>query len=125
VVSRTVAGRREVIVIHRPHYDDWSLPKGKNEEGESDEECAIREVAEETGLRCDLGAELPSVRYRDRKDRLKEVRYWAMHATAGSLQDGNDEVDEVRWVPVVTALQMLTYVHDREVVAAWTAMSRP
>ena len=78
VVSRY--GGKDVIIVHRPKYDDWSLPKGKAENGETDEACAVREVEEETGLRCDLGIELPTIRYRDRKDRLKEVRYWAMEA---------------------------------------------
>jgi 8-oxo-dGTP diphosphatase len=109
----------EVIVIHRPKYDDWSLPKGKAEAGETDEECAVREVEEETGLRCKLGMELPTIRYRDRKGRLKEVRYWAMEPLGGELQGGNDEVDEVRWLRVRSALELLSYVHDREVVAAW------
>ncbi len=123
VVSRY--GGRDLIVIHRPKYDDWSLPKGKVENGESDEDCAMREVEEETGLQCRLGAELPTIRYRDRKDRLKEVRYWAMEPMSGVIQQGNDEVDEVRWVPLVRAYELLTHVHDREVVAAWAAGHRP
>jgi 8-oxo-dGTP diphosphatase len=120
VVARQVSPA-EIIVIHRPKYDDWTLPKGKAERGESDEDCAIREVQEETGLRCKLGEELPTIRYRDRRDRFKEVRYWAMEPLDGTIQEGNDEVDEVRWLPIDQALQLLTYVHDREVVAAWAA----
>jgi 8-oxo-dGTP diphosphatase len=117
-----VVGRgKEVIVVHRPKYDDWSLPKGKAENGESDEDCAIREVEEETGLLCKLGDELPTIRYVDRKGRFKEVRYWSMEPLSGSLQDGNEEVDEVRWVSLVHAFEILSYVHDREVVAAWAA----
>lgn len=119
VVSRNDG--RDVIVIHRPKYDDWTLPKGKADNGESDEDCAVREVEEETGLRCKLGEELPTIRYRDRKGRLKEVRYWAMVPLSGSVQEGNDEVDEVRWLKVDRALGLLSYVHDREVVAAWAA----
>jgi 8-oxo-dGTP pyrophosphatase MutT (NUDIX family) len=111
----------EVIVIHRPKYDDWSLPKGKAEPGETDEECAVREVEEETGLRCQLGVELPTIRYRDRKHRFKEVRYWDMEPLSGELQEGSDEVDQVRWLPLADALDLLSYVHDREVVAAWAA----
>ena len=95
-----------------------------SENGETDEACAVREVEEETGLRCDLGIELPTIRYRDRKDRLKEVRYWAMEPLSGSLQEGNEEVDEVRWVAPAQALAVLSYVHDREVVAAWVAECR-
>ena len=117
-----VVGRgREILVIHRPKYDDWTLPKGKNEPGESDEECAVREVEEETGLRCKLAEELPTIRYRDRKGRFKEVRYWAMEPLSGALQEGNDEVDQVLWLPLDAAFEKLTYVHDQEVVAAWAA----
>jgi 8-oxo-dGTP pyrophosphatase MutT (NUDIX family) len=123
VVSRY--GGTDVIVIHRPKYDDWSLPKGKAEEGESDEACAVREVEEETGLRCTLGEELPTIRYRDRKGRFKEVRYWAMEPVSGDIQEGNDEVDEVLWVPPARAFELLSYVHDREVVAAWASVHRP
>jgi 8-oxo-dGTP diphosphatase len=115
----------DLIVVHRPKYDDWSLPKGKAEDGESDEECAVREVEEETGLRCQLHGELPTIRYVDRKGRFKEVRYWAMEPLEGSVQSGNEEVDEVRWVSVVQALELLSYVRDREVVAAWAAENRP
>lgn len=116
--------RAELIVIHRPKYDDWTLPKGKVEPGESDEECAIREVEEETGLQCRLGDELPTIRYLDRKDRFKEVRYWSMRPVAGEIQRGNEEVDEVRWVPVDKAFAMLSYLHDQEVVSAWVAQKR-
>ena len=59
----------EVLVVHRPAYDDWTFPKGKVERGETDEDCAVREVEEETGLRCTLGRELPSTEYKDAKGR--------------------------------------------------------
>lgn len=72
------------------------MPKGKRRAGETARECAIREVVEETGLRCRIGPELPALRYRDRKGRRKLVRYWAMHQPVGSFRP-NDEVDEVRW----------------------------
>src|SRR2546423_7236132 len=89
-------GEAEIAVIHRPKYDDWSLPKGKLEPGESFEQAALREVEEETGLICELGPELGSVGYRDRKGRSKLVRYWAMRPRGGEFRP-NREVDELRW----------------------------
>lgn len=108
-------GVARVLVVHRPRYDDWSLPKGKVDRGETDEQCALREVEEETGLVCRLGTELPSTRYTDRKGRSKQVRYWEMEVVGGEFV-ANDEVDEVRWVPVGEASALLTYAHDRELV---------
>ena len=64
----------QVLVVHRPQYDDWTFPKGKCEPGETDEDCAVREVEEETGLRCALGVELPSTSYTDGHGRPKTVR---------------------------------------------------
>jgi 8-oxo-dGTP diphosphatase len=119
VVWREVdPGPVEVLVVHRPRYDDWSLPKGKADAGESDEDCALREVQEETGLACRLGRELPSTRYRDARDRPKVVRYWAMEPVADHGFVPDDEVDELRWLPVPEALHLLSYAHDRPVVEA-------
>ena len=87
-----------VCVVHRPRYDDWSLPKGKLDPGESFEEGALREVEEETGLRCRLLDELDEVRYRDSKGRPKVVRYWLMEVVEDPGFSPNDEVDELRWV---------------------------
>ena len=115
VVVRDDLGALEVVVVHRPRYDDWSLPKGKALAGESDEACALREVEEETGLRCSLGAELASVSYRDSRDRPKAVRYWLMRPAGGRL-DPSNEVDDARWVPFAEAEAMLTYARDREVL---------
>ncbi len=116
VVRRVDAdGVARVLVVHRPRYDDWSLPKGKVDHGETDEECALREVEEETGLRCTLGRELASTRYTDRKGRSKQVRYWAMEVVGGAFAP-NDEVDEVRWLPAAEASALLTYDHDRVLV---------
>ena len=111
------ASALEIVVVHRPAYDDWSLPKGKVDPGESDEDCARREVEEETGLRCRLGLELPSVRYRDRNGRDKVVRYWTMVATAGELAPRH-EVDRARWLDVESARAVLTYAHDRDLVSS-------
>lgn len=122
VAGRDSAGNLLVLLVHRPRYDDWSLPKGKCDPGESDEDCARREVEEETGLRCRLGVELPSTHYVDRKGRTKQVRYWAMEAVAGEFAP-NDEVDEVRWLAPADAGALLSYAHDTAVVEAWALVA--
>jgi 8-oxo-dGTP pyrophosphatase MutT (NUDIX family) len=122
VWRRSADGRVLVLVVHRPRYDDWSLPKGKADAGESDADCARREVWEETGLTCVLGPELPSTSYRDNKGRDKVVRYWAMEPVGGSFTP-NSEIDEVRWLPVEDALPLLSYGHDRPVVEAFSPPS--
>ena len=123
IVWRTASsGEVEVLVVHRPKYDDWTFPKGKNEPGEDDEACAIREVGEETGFRCALGPELTSTSYVDRKGRPKEVRYWVM-----TIEDGEfaptDEVDELRWVTENQARWLLSYDRDRDVLDAFLTRS--
>ena len=106
----------EVLLIHRPHRQDWSLPKGKRHRGESALECAIREVHEETGMRATIGHELPETRYTDRKGRLKQVRYWSMHEPEGAFRP-NGEVDEIRWLHLHRVGELLTYERDLIVVA--------
>ncbi|MCW3015430.1 MAG: hypothetical protein JWO02_2522 [Solirubrobacterales bacterium] len=106
----------QVCIIHRPDYEDWSLPKGKLDAGESYEQAAVREVHEETGLRCTLGAELSSQQYTDRKGRPKTVRWWAMEVVEDEGLTPSREVDERRWVPVQQADALLDYEHDRELV---------
>ena len=108
----------EVVLVHRPKYDDWSLPKGKREPGETDEQTTLREVDEETGLVCRLGPELPSVRYLDNHGRPKVVRYWAMTVASQTERSPDDEVDEWRWLPEAEALARLSYERDREVITA-------
>jgi len=115
VVTRAAEGAIEIACVHRPRYDDWSLPKGKLEAGEAWEDGALREVAEETGMRCELGRELEPARYRDRKGRDKLVRWWAMTPVAGEFEP-NDEVDELRWLDPAAALELLDYAHDHELV---------
>ena len=107
-----------VCLVHRPKYEDWTLPKGKLDRGESFEDGALREVWEETGLRCRLVEELEPARYRDQKGRPKLVRYWAMEVVGDDGFAPNDEVDEVRWVPVEEAAERLSYEHDRRLVRA-------
>jgi len=114
VVWRRGPGGVEILLVHRPKYDDWSLPKGKLDVGETSEAAALREVEEETGLRCSLGDELPPVTYADRHGRAKVVRYWAMEPTGGRFVP-NHEVDEVRWVTPEGAGALLTYGRDRRV----------
>jgi 8-oxo-dGTP pyrophosphatase MutT (NUDIX family) len=109
-----------VLVVHRPRYDDWSFPKGKCEPGESDEDCARREVHEETGLRVELEDPLPEVHYRDHRDRTKLVRYWVMRPLDPQQPFvANDEVDEMRWLSVPEAAARLSYDHDRDLVEGW------
>ena len=118
--SSSSSGAFDVVLVHRPAYDDWSLPKGKAEPGESDEETARREVAEETGVVVELGPELPSTEYRDRFARLKVVRYWAMTPVSGQVK-GGFEVDQARWLPFEQARQMLSYQRDLPVLDALPA----
>jgi 8-oxo-dGTP pyrophosphatase MutT (NUDIX family) len=110
----------ELAVVHRPRYDDWSLPKGKLADGESFEDAALREVEEETGMTCELGEELEPARYTDRKGRAKLVRFWLMRPTGGDFAP-NDEVDELRWLDPARAVGLLDYDHDRALVSELAA----
>jgi len=117
------SGEAEVLVVHRPKYDDWSFPKGKALPGEDDIACALREVTEETGFRCALGPELASSAYIDRKGRPKEVRYWVMTIEDGSFTP-TEEVDELRWVTTTQVGWLLSYERDREVLDAFVNGAR-
>jgi 8-oxo-dGTP diphosphatase len=101
----------QVLLVHRPRYDDWTFPKGKAYEDETDEECAVREVAEETGLRCELEAELALSEYTDSRGRPKRVRYWRMRPVSGSFTP-TEEVDEIRWCGPAEAAIILSYERD-------------
>ena len=105
-----------VLLVHRGHYDDWSLPKGKLEPGESWAECALREVEEETGFACTLGPELTTTHYVDRRGRPKRVRWYLMTLVEDRGFTATDEVDERRWVPISEAAGLLTYERDRDVL---------
>ncbi len=106
----------EVVLVHRPRYDDWSLPKGKLDRGEGWEDAAVREVEEETGIRCSVGEELSPIEYTDHKGRHKVVRYWLMEAVGEHDFEANDEVDELRWLLARKAVGRLSYPRDREVL---------
>jgi 8-oxo-dGTP diphosphatase len=103
-----------VLLVHRPRYDDWSFPKGKLEAGETWEAAALREVEEETGLRATLGEEVGRTSY-DVPQGPKEVRYFRM--TAAGEARARNEVDEVRWVPLAEARELLSHARDRELLA--------
>ena len=110
-------GGVEVAVIHRPKYDDWSLPKGKLDAGEGWEEAALREVCEEIGLRCRLGDEVGRVSYTDHRGRPKVVRYWLMEPLEEVARfRPSREVDELRWLGPEAAIALLSHEHDRELV---------
>jgi 8-oxo-dGTP pyrophosphatase MutT (NUDIX family) len=121
VAKRGENAELQVLVVHRAKYDDWTFPKGKAHRGESDEDCALREVEEETGLRCDLEDELAGTEYRDSRGRQKRVRYWAMRPVGGSLQP-SDEVDAARWLSPAEAEVILTYDRDLEVLGSFLSI---
>jgi len=110
-----VNGRVEVVLVHRPAYDDWSLPKGKLKAQERLETAALREVEEETGMVCLIERCLGITRYIDRRGRDKVVWYWVMRAYAGEFA-ALAEVDETRWLSVVEAMATLSYDHDRDIL---------
>jgi 8-oxo-dGTP diphosphatase len=106
-----------VAVVHRPRYDDWTLPKGKLDPGEDFEQAALREVEEETGLRCSIARTLGDTGYHDHKDRPKLVRYFEMRPDDDASDFvPNDEVDELRWLAPADALALLSYEFDRRLV---------
>lgn len=104
----------DVAIIHRPRYDDWSLPKGKVDPGETEPVTAVREVEEETGYRSHLGRRLATVSYPVEQS-IKKVRYWTARASGGEFSP-NAEVDELKWLPVAAAVKVLGYPHDRKVL---------
>ena len=116
LVWRPAAGGTEVLLVHRPQYDDWSLPKGKREPGEHLLLTAVREVFEETSVRPVLGPRLPTTEYLA-LGRPKRVDYWSA-VGLDSLAAASHEIDAVSWVPLAHAAARLSYPHDATVLAA-------
>jgi 8-oxo-dGTP pyrophosphatase MutT (NUDIX family) len=119
VVWRRNASDVELILVHRPAYDDWSIPKGKLHAGETEKDAAVREVEEETGLRCRLGPELGTTSYHDDRNRMKTVRYWQMRPLTDEAPAPANEIDDARWVLVEQASRMLSYDRDRRLLAGF------
>ena len=117
VVRRRGSAGPEFALVHRPRYDDWTFPKGKAEPGEGDEECALREIKEETGLRVELREELEATEYSDATGRRKRVRWWRMTPLSGAFAP-TDEVDELRWLTPDEARELLTYPRDAALLDA-------
>lgn len=118
VVWRPTTDGVEVLLVHRPRYDDWSLPKGKLEPGESWNEGASREVEEETGCTGTLGEKVAIVRYEDQHGRDKEVHFFELSGPTGDFVP-TDEVDEVAWLDVDAACIRATRRSDAEVIRTW------
>ncbi|MFF8608014.1 NUDIX hydrolase [Streptomyces sp. NPDC015346] len=112
----------EIALVHRPKYDDWSLPKGKLKRDETPRACAVREVREETGQNCLLGPRLPTVRY-VANGRPKEVTYWAAEALGGTFTP-TGEVDRLLWLPPAAARTRLTQPRDRDLLDALLSTTR-
>lgn len=117
VVWRRVEQRVEIVLVHRAHYDDWSLPKGKLDPDESALEAAIREVREETGIRAGAPSYLGEITYPLSDEVTKRVSYWVMRSHEESTFEANDEIDAISWLLIPQALELLTYGGDKGIVA--------
>ena len=125
VLLRGEPGAREVLVIHRPHHADWTLPKGKLDGGEDHAAAALREVREETGWRCTVGPWLPEVRYLDSVGRPKRVRFRVMRPVEQDGWEPSHEVDDLRWLPAADAERELSYGSDRDILDAALSLDEP
>jgi 8-oxo-dGTP pyrophosphatase MutT (NUDIX family) len=117
-MQRDGNGTWRIALVHRPRREDWSLPKGKLEPDETPEAGALREVLEETGLECKLDRFVGYTSYVDRRGRPKIVTYWVMEVVAEGPFAPGAEVDELRWVRLDEAVELLTYGRDRDLVAS-------
>lgn len=125
VVWRGLGTRREVMVVHRDRYNDWSLPKGKLDPGERVLHAAVREVYEETGVCGIPQLRLPTAQYlTGTPGESKLVDYWSMRVASDAGRERDDEITEARWIPLAEAAAVLTYGHDRGVVHAFTRYPR-
>lgn len=120
---RQTTGAAQVAVVHRPRYDDWSLPKGKVEPEEHPLLAGYREVIEETGHQPIVELRLPRQRY-DIDEGEKTVEWWTMRSAGGSFTP-NHEIDELRWLEPDAADKLLSYRNDKDLIAAFTSVPRP
>ena len=114
----------EFALVHRPRYQDWSLPKGKAKKRESSQQAALREVREETGLECELGEELRTVQYLTPKGEEKTVRWWAMTVLKDHGFEPNEEVDRISWVAFEELSRICAFSSDLEVVHSLSIYER-
>jgi 8-oxo-dGTP pyrophosphatase MutT (NUDIX family) len=108
-------GLAEIALVHRPAYDDWTLPKGKLDGEETLEQACLREVEEETGLRCKVLGPIACTEYLDQRGRVKVVFYWKLRPLGGTFRP-TAEVDDLRWLTVEESLTVLTHERDRKLV---------
>ena len=121
IVIRLTSRGHEMMIVHRPRYNDWSIPKGKVDLGEGHEDTALREVAEETALRCELGRYLGEVTYLDEVQSPKLTRYWLMTVVEEQIFSPTAEIDARQWITLTEAASKLSRVVDRDLVAALAA----
>jgi 8-oxo-dGTP diphosphatase len=118
------AGEIEIALVHRPRYDDWSLPKGKIDENETALACAYREVFEETGIKARFTRQLGSAEYQD-NGAQKRVKYWVAQALGASVFVANEEVDQLRWLKPTDSIELATHQSDKEMIERFLEIAEP
>jgi 8-oxo-dGTP diphosphatase len=118
------AGEIEIALVHRPRYDDWSLPKGKIDENETALACAYREVFEETGIKARFTRQLGAVEYED-NGAQKRVKYWVAQALGASDFVANEEVDQLRWLNPTDSIELATHQSDKEMIERFLEIEGP